>query len=113
MNFLPMNQCASVLSEAGGRGLGMVISKFKAFKGCRYKTFSTLYNTGVVPIFSYGSGIWGYKRGCHAEKIQNRAIRYFLGISKFSPNLFLQGDSGWLLITFNLTFLNYGIDFVI
>ena len=30
------------------------------------------------------------------KKIYNRALRYFLGVNKFTANLFLQGDSGWL-----------------
>ena len=55
-----------------------------------------MYNTSVVPIFSYGAGIWGFNKDGPAEKIYNRALRYFLGVNKFTANLFLQGDSGWL-----------------
>ena len=94
--FLSFDECASVLAQAGGRGLGAVISKFRSLNGCNYHTFYTLYNSCVVPIFSYGAGIWGYKKGWNAEKIHNRALRYLLGVSKNAANLFLQGDSGWL-----------------
>ena len=52
-----------VLFYSGGRGLGAAISKFKPLYGCNYDTFYTLiYNSCVVPIFSYGAGTWGYKK---------------------------------------------------
>ena len=36
-------------------------------------TYSKLYETGVIPILDYGSGIWGYSGNNHSETIQNKA----------------------------------------
>ena len=94
--FLTFSENAQILADSAGRGLGSVFSKFKLFKDCGYRTYEKMYNTSVVPIFSYGAGIWGFNKDGPAEKIYNRALRYFLGVNKFTANLFLQGDSGWL-----------------
>ena len=73
-----------------------VFSKFKQFKDCGYRTYEKMYNTSVVPIFSYAAGMWGFSKDGPAEKIYNSSLQYFLGVNKFTANLFLQGDSGWL-----------------
>ena len=36
------------------------------------------------------------------KKIQNRAIRYFLGVHKNAPILGLQSEMGWLNVKFRL-----------
>ena len=59
--FLEYQSCATELSEAGGRALGGIISKFKTFKNIGFETFLKLYHTGVVPIIEYASGIWGFQ----------------------------------------------------
>ena len=35
-------------------------------------------------MFDYVAGDWGYKNYPGSEKIQKRAIRYFMGVPKFS-----------------------------
>ena len=47
-------------------------------------------------MVAYGSSIWGKEKPCHAEIIQNKACRYFLGVHNFTPIPALQGDMGWL-----------------
>ena len=37
-----------------------------------YRTYEKMYNTSVVPVFSYGAGIWGFKKDGPAEKIITR-----------------------------------------
>ena len=54
-----------------------------------------MYHTGVVPIIEYASGIWGFKNFKQAENVQNRAVRYFLGVNNKTPLEFLQGETGW------------------
>ncbi len=54
-----------------------------------------MYHSYVVPIMDYGSGVWGYHNSEAGDKIQFRAIRYFLGIHPKSPLLALEGDMGW------------------
>ena len=39
--------------------------------------------------------VWGFKGKSPCNKIQNRAIRIFLGISSFSPDAGVPGDMGW------------------
>ena len=107
--FCTFQECATTLAESAGRGLCAIIARFKQLKGCEYKTFYKLYNSSVVSVFSYAAGIWGYNRGGPAQKIYNRALRYFMGVNKFTANLFLQGDSGWLSpeYIFRLAMLRY------
>ncbi len=39
----------------------------------------------------YGSGVWGYDNSEAGDKIQFRAIRYYLGIHPKTPLLALEG----------------------
>ena len=93
--FLDYQVCALELAEAGGRALGGIISKFKTFKNIGFNTFTKLYHTGVVPINEYASGIWVFRNFRQAEKVQNRAVRYFLGVNSKTPIDFLNGETGW------------------
>ena len=86
---------SSILAGAAGRALGAIISKFKTLKNVGYKTFNKMYHSQVVPIMEYGSGIWGYGNSLLSNKIQFRAIRYFLGVHPKTPLLALEGDMGW------------------
>ncbi len=72
-----------------------VISKFKALKNIGYNTFFKMYHSYVVPIMDYGSGVWGYDNSAAGDKIQFRAIRYYLGVHPKTPLLALEGDIGW------------------
>ena len=55
-----------------------------------------MFTSGVVPILNYGCGIWGYAKANDSDQIQHRAIRYFLGVNKFTPIPALQGEMGWI-----------------
>ena len=94
--FLNYEVTASILAESGGRALGAVYNKFKQIKGLGYNTYTTLYNSGVSPILDYCSGVWGYSNFDKLNTIQNRAIRFFLGVHRFAPNLAINGDMGWV-----------------
>ena len=85
---------ANVLAEAGGRALGAIKNKLKSLKDCGYNSFMNLYSTGVQPILNYGAGIWGFRNFNKHENIQRRALRYFLGVHRFSPNHAVDGDMG-------------------
>ena len=93
---LNFSKCSKMLAESGGRALSSIISKFKMFKDLGYKTFTTMYESGVVPILDYGSAIWGYSKNSHSDLIQNKASRYFLGLHNFTPVPALTGEMGWL-----------------
>ena len=94
--FLNFELCTKALATAGGRALGGIISKFKVLKNVGFHTFTKLYNAGVSPVLEYSSGVWGYVKGEHIDHIQNRAMRYFLGVHRFTPVAGMQGDMGWV-----------------
>ena len=86
---------ANTLADAGGRALGSVINKYKKISGLGFYTYSKLYKSCVNPVLNYSAEVWGYKDFQSINKVQNRAIRSFLGVNNFTSNLAIQGDIGW------------------
>ena len=56
-----------------------------------------MFNSCVVPVIDYCSGIWGFKQFNKIDTLQSRAIRYFLGVHRFTPILAINGEMGWTL----------------
>ncbi len=83
------------LSKSASRALGSLASKFYAFGGMTYKVFTKLYNSLIIPITTYGAGIWGVNQYKEINDIQLRASKIFLGLSKSAPNNAAMGDIGW------------------
>ncbi len=54
----------------------------------------------MVPILDYSAAVWGYRQYQQIDNVQNRAMRYFLGVHRFTPGLALTGDTGWLPSTY-------------
>jgi CDP-diglyceride synthetase len=54
-----------------------------------------LYDSLVWSIISYGAAIWGTKEYSCINAVQNRAMRFYLGVGKYTPNLSVIGDMGW------------------
>ena len=94
--FLDYEITSSTLAEAGSRALGGMINKSKSINGLRYQSYTTMYDKCVTPILDYCSGVWGFKSHPKIDTVQNRAMRYFLGVHKFAPNLAVTGDMGWI-----------------
>ena len=94
--FLDFNSTASVLANSASRALGSICSKFKKVNGFRFATFTKLFDTGVAPILDYASSIWGYQGYTQIESIQNKAVRFFLGVHRFACNYAINGDTGWV-----------------
>ena len=92
---LKFDICIKTLAESAGRALGSIISKFKSLKNVGYKSYTKLYKCGVIPIMTYGSSVWGFKKACEIDYVHNRAMRYFLGTHKYTPILGMEGDMGW------------------
>ena len=86
---------AEKFAEAGSRALGALISKFKDVKNVSYNCFTKLYNACVATVLDNASEIWGFTKSSACEKIQYRAIRYFLGVHRFCPIPAMTGDMGW------------------
>ena len=80
------SKIAETLSKAGGRALGAAISKIHSNKDVGFKTYSQLYYSCVVPVLDYCSGVWSFKSFDKIDMIQNRAIRYFMGVHRFTPS---------------------------
>lgn len=89
------NNTIEVLSNAGGRALGGIISKFSTLRNLGYSTYTTLFNNCVAPILDYCSAVWGFKSQRQADAVYNRAQRYFLGVHKLAPLHAVHGDMGW------------------
>ena len=89
---LNFHKCSQILADSGGRALGGIITKFRSLKDTGYKTYTKLFDIGVVPVLNYGSEIWCYGRFEKCDYIMNRVMRFFLG----APTCGVQGDMGWL-----------------
>ena len=90
---------AEILTKAGGKALGAVISKIHSYKDVGYtcNTYSQLFNSCVVPVLDYCSGVWSFKYNEKSDMIQNRAIRYFIGVHRFASILAITGDMEWIV----------------
>ena len=55
-----------------------------------------MFNSGVLPILEYGAGIWGFEKAPDIKGVQNRAMRYFLGVHKYAALAGITVDLGWL-----------------
>jgi hypothetical protein len=87
---------ANTLSEAAGRAVRALVNKCIKNNNFRYDTYTKLYESCVVPIMDYASGVWGYNRYDKPNVIQNRAIRSFLGVHRYTSNVAIQGDMAWI-----------------
>ena len=86
---------AKQVAKAASRALGLLITKFKAAGRLHFSTFTKLYNSTVMSIISYGASIWGCKQFSCVNAVQNRALRFFLGVGRYTPNVAVQVDTGW------------------
>ena len=43
----------------------------------------------------YGSSCWGFKQISKCDNVQNRAIRFVLGVLRFTPISFLYSEMLW------------------
>ena len=60
--YMDMRDGIRLLSEAAGRSLSGIIAKFTVFRDAGFQTFTKLYNSCVVPISDYFSGIWVFSK---------------------------------------------------
>ena len=110
---MTFDKCSRILSDSAGRALGRVITKCKTLRDCGYKTFTKLFDAGVLSILNYGAEIWGYGNFSKCDNVINRAMRYFLGVHIFAPTAPLYGDMAWLSLKFSRYIyqcLGFGID---
>ena len=87
---------AANLSKSDGRALWKMIFKIHNSQDFGFYAYEKLYYSCVVPILEYASSVWGYRKYQTIDNIQNRTIRYFLGVHRFAPTLALHGDVRWI-----------------
>ena len=92
---LDLNITARTVAQSASRALGLLIAKSKALGGMPYKVFTKLYDTVVWPVISYVATVWGRKVFSCINAVQNRAMRFYLGTGKYTPNAAVSGDMGW------------------
>ena len=98
--YLDYIKCSHILAESAGRALGGIITTFTSLRDCGYRTYTKLFETGVLSILTYGAEIWGYGEYPKCDTVMNRAMRYFLGVHRFAPTAGVQGDMAWLSLKY-------------
>ena len=49
----------------------------------------------VCPILDYATCFWGFKDIGKIDTVQNRAMKSFLGVHKYTPTNAIYGEFGW------------------
>lgn len=60
------------------------------------RVYTKLYDALVRPIIDYGAAVWGYRSMSPINAVQNRAMRFYLGVSKCTPNAAVHGELAWM-----------------
>ena len=92
---LDMEYMSGEVAKSAHRALGLLVSKAKAAGGMPYQVFTKLYQSLVQTIIDYGSAVWGHRSISSINAVQNRAARFFLGVTKSTPNAAIQGELAW------------------
>ena len=93
--FLDYNEMVKAVTRSAGRALSLLIVKSKAQGGFHFDTYTKLYDSLVWSVISYSAAIWGTRDFSCIDAVQHRAIRFFMGLGKYSPNDAINGDMGW------------------
>ena len=51
--------------------------------------------TLVWPVIAHGAATWGDRNFACIESVQNRAMRYYLDVCRYTPTAAVAGDMGW------------------
>ena len=101
-DYLSFEENAEILSKSAGRALGAIVSKLKRNHFMGFSAYSELYDMCVAPVMDYSSEIWNYKNHWNTNVVQNRAMRIFLGVHRFTPVAGLEGDMANLGLSWGL-----------
>ena len=98
----------------------------KKARGIPYDVFTKLYDSMVWPIIAYGAVVWGDRTYSCTNEFQNKAMRFFIGVGKYTNCSAVSGDTGWSqpasrqwkpvllqwhrFVTMSNARLNFGID---
>ncbi len=93
---LSFKPTVEALTASASRSFGRVVNMFKKLQNMGIRTYETLYTSYVAPIMSYGAGVWGFAEHTDPQVLQNRIIRYFLGVHKFAPLPAIYLEMDWM-----------------
>lgn len=93
--YLDFSATAKHVAKSASRALGLIIAKFKSAGGLPLGVYNKLYNSIVWPVVAYGAAIWGNKRFSCINAIENRAMRFYLGVGKYTPFTVVVGYMEW------------------
>ena len=94
--YLDFTETANVLSESAERAFSSLIVNLYNKMDLLYSSYTKVYESKIVPIMDYASGVWGAKCFPKSDTLHNRIIRFFLGVHKCTSNAVIQGDMGWI-----------------
>ena len=92
---LDFERTAKFVAQSASRALGLLISKCKLVGGLPFNVVTKLYDSVVYPVINYAASIWGNKSYSCINAVQNKAIRFFLGVGKYTSVAALEGEMGW------------------
>ena len=96
-----LNECldyqfmAKAVAKSASRALGLLIVKSKTHGGFQHNIFTKLFDTLVWSVINYGSAIWGTREFSCISAVQNWAMRFYMGVRKYTLNDAVAGDMGW------------------
>ena len=59
---LTFNEACQELYEAFGRALWGILARFKQLKHISFKYYTKLFESGVEPVCTYDTDIWGFNK---------------------------------------------------
>ena len=93
--FLDYQFMAKAVARSASRALGLLVVKSKTHGGFQHNIFTKLFDTLVWSVINYGSAIWGTREFSCITAVQNRAMRFYMGVGKYTLNDAVAGDMGW------------------
>ena len=93
--FLDYQFMAKAVARSASRALGLLVVKSKTHGGFQHNIFTKLFDTLVWSVINYGSAIWGTREFSCITAVQNRVMRFYMGVGKYTLNDAVAGDMGW------------------
>ena len=87
--------CIDSRYTSGSKSLSSIIGKYNVYGNFTFDMYSQLYDACVIPTMLYGAEVFGYIHPSNFEKIQKRALRFFMGVHNSTPIQAMMGDMGW------------------
>ena len=92
---LNYEEIAKHVAKSASRALSLLITTFKSCGGLAFQTYTKLFENTVMGIINYGAAVWGTKEFRCINSIQLKAVRFFLGVGRYTPHSGVLGDVGW------------------